>query len=1158
MTQLYEIFNRDPRSGRLANGGQTRIVREAGEDEMRILRSELQDFVCEGVFADTLQIILERYTASLGKGAAKQDAAWVSGFFGSGKSHLLKMLVHLWVNTEFEDGVRARDLTDSRLTGDIKAALRELDTLVDRSQKAPVAAAGTLLGGNEHVRLTVLSILLGACGWPEQYAQAKFCFWLRDQGILDQVRGVVESAGKDWFGELNNLYVSSVIAGAVLKADPALASDDKEMRRIIRDQFPTPTTDIVTKEFIEACRKALSADGELPLTLIVLDEVQQYINESTDRAKTIVEVTEAFQSQFDSKVLVVGAGQSALTAGTAALQWLSDRFTIKQQLTDADVESVTRQVLLQKLPSAEGEVRKALEGHSGEISRHLQSSKLADRPEDRQTEVIDYPLLSTRRRFWEATFRAVDKEGSQGQLRSQLRIVNDSLSAIAERDLGEVIPASDLFNALSPNLVANQVLLNEISSRIAKLADGTPEGTLRRDLCGLVFLIGKLPREDGVDTGVRATADSLADLMIPNIASNSGKFRDTVARELEDLAEAGTLMKVDSEYRLQTTEGAKWDQKFREKQQSARNNEPDIKAHRDALFGSRVQELVGRLKLTQGDARVGRTVNLEFGNDDPAPSAESVVVWLRDGWSIQESEVSNTARRLGQESAVVQVFLPKRSADPLKGRIIDAIAAQQVIDTFGTPSGPEGLEALAGMKSRLANATQARDEIVADIIRAAKVLKGGGTEVFGDDLKSKLGTATEESLVRLFPRFRDADHKAWAVVGKRAKDGSDTPLQVLQWDKPTEEHPVAKEVMAAVGAGAKGAEIRKKLKSAPYGWPQDAVDSILIALTHSGHLKATKDHQPLTAAALDGTAIGVASFRSESVILSTIQKIGIRGLFNGADVQTKSGEEEVRANDFLTRMGELANAAGGKAPLPAPPDLTRITELSYLSGNEQLLAMLEHKDELTACCENWKQLAERAKVRLEEWGKTQSLVQQAAGLDGTAEVVKELDAVCEHRSLLEPTDHLSPLLSKLAASLRARLTECQAALTGGVNDAIRSLEADATWKQLDSATQGRLLSQNGLKVPAPLSVSADKELSATLQTRPLAGWQSEIDAIGKRRDDALEEAGAELAEADPEIVTTSVAVERGTLQNPADVDGWLKRQGERLHEAVAKGPVIVK
>jgi len=39
--------------------------------------------------------------------------------------------------------------------------------------------------------------------------------------------------------------------------------------------------------------------------------------------------------------------------------------------------------------------------------------------------------------------------------------------------------------------------IREINERIIKLADGTPEGKLARRICGLVFLIGKLPREAG-------------------------------------------------------------------------------------------------------------------------------------------------------------------------------------------------------------------------------------------------------------------------------------------------------------------------------------------------------------------------------------------------------------------------------------------------------------------------------------------------------------------------------------------------------------------------------------------------------------------------------------------------------------------------------------
>ena len=42
--------------------------------------------------------------------AARIRVARVSGFYGSGKSHLLKMIGHLWVNTEFPDGATARSI----------------------------------------------------------------------------------------------------------------------------------------------------------------------------------------------------------------------------------------------------------------------------------------------------------------------------------------------------------------------------------------------------------------------------------------------------------------------------------------------------------------------------------------------------------------------------------------------------------------------------------------------------------------------------------------------------------------------------------------------------------------------------------------------------------------------------------------------------------------------------------------------------------------------------------------------------------------------------------------------------------------------------------------------------------------------------------------
>ena len=99
---IHDVLDRDPRTARLANNGQARIVDTGDRPALDELRAELEAFVCDGQFGDALQRILDRYLTNLG--TPKQDSAWVSGFFGSGKSHLLKMLAHLWRNTEFPDG----------------------------------------------------------------------------------------------------------------------------------------------------------------------------------------------------------------------------------------------------------------------------------------------------------------------------------------------------------------------------------------------------------------------------------------------------------------------------------------------------------------------------------------------------------------------------------------------------------------------------------------------------------------------------------------------------------------------------------------------------------------------------------------------------------------------------------------------------------------------------------------------------------------------------------------------------------------------------------------------------------------------------------------------------------------------------------------------
>ena len=118
-----ELYFRDPTTPELLNNGVSKVS-EIGHDERQIktLRFELETFVCDGEYARGLERILKSYLEGLGR--EEQKAVWVSGFFGSGKSHLVKMLRYLWQDYHFADGATARSLV--RLPAEISDLLTEL------------------------------------------------------------------------------------------------------------------------------------------------------------------------------------------------------------------------------------------------------------------------------------------------------------------------------------------------------------------------------------------------------------------------------------------------------------------------------------------------------------------------------------------------------------------------------------------------------------------------------------------------------------------------------------------------------------------------------------------------------------------------------------------------------------------------------------------------------------------------------------------------------------------------------------------------------------------------------------------------------------------------------------------------------------------------
>ena len=108
MMNNRDIYQKDPATRKLVNEGVASVNDEKTSQALAVLRYELETFVCDGQYEKGMSHVLETYLKNIDQ--AQQPAVWVSGFYGSGKSHLVKMLRALWVDTEFSDGASARGI----------------------------------------------------------------------------------------------------------------------------------------------------------------------------------------------------------------------------------------------------------------------------------------------------------------------------------------------------------------------------------------------------------------------------------------------------------------------------------------------------------------------------------------------------------------------------------------------------------------------------------------------------------------------------------------------------------------------------------------------------------------------------------------------------------------------------------------------------------------------------------------------------------------------------------------------------------------------------------------------------------------------------------------------------------------------------------------
>jgi len=1153
MILVRDVLERDPIGWSIPNDGVAKVGMPTTQEEWEVLRYELRSFVVEGEYEAGLDRVLKSFLSHLDH--TSQPAAWVSGFFGSGKSHLLKALASLWSDFEFPDGARASGLVD--LTSDIEEKLAELKT---RSIQfgGRFAAAGALDAGGTSAALSILSVVFAALGLPTSYPAARLVLWLRKDRLLDAVNADLHANGRTLAGELLNMYVSDHLARAILAAKPDFAANTAEVRKSLRDQYPS-IDDLERDRFVEVVDDTLRVthDGQVPLTLLVLDELQLFLNDDPGKTWEMQQLVEAMCSKLGSRLLVVGAGQMALRA-TANLQRLQDRFTVEVALRDADVDRVVRSVVLRKKPAKEAQVAAVLDKAKGEVSRQFAGSAIAAAGEDDAYLVADYPLLPVRRRLWDAIVRAIDTGGRSTKLRTRLRDVLDATKGVAERELGAVVAIDAIYDEKRDEFLGTPTLSRDTDELISGLNDGTDEGGLKSRIAKVAFLFERLPRDGAKPTGVSATDDMLIDALISDLRTDRATLDPRVRSATAAMAKDAILSNVNGEFRLRNTVDAEWQAEFDLYRRELEGDAGWIAGQRGAVIEAALATTLKGFRPVQGVSKVGRKYRFFFGPNEPTPQEDEVAVWVQTGWDDSEKSVIAQARAAGTTSSRVFVFVPRARSADIGEAIVTAEAGERTVTRKASPTTPEGISARAAIASRRDVARQAVIALAAEVVLSARVWSAGGAEVLqpasGPTVAGSVESAVQSAILRLYPDFSLADSAAWPKVIEAVAKGNANPLSAVGHVGEPDKHPVVKAILGAIPpAGKRGQELRKLFGAPTFGWPQDAVDASLLVLTLADRVEAIRNGAPVTVKQMPQNVIGSVEFRPQGVVVSMSDRLAVRGLAQFLGHQIQGRDDFELTHLVLGSLSQLAEAAGGEAPLPPRPSKERIHDLDVLAGNAQLVALAAAKAEIEGLVTGWKATKELIPSRTADWVKANRLLAHAGGLPHHDAAQAALAAIQASRTLLADPDPLSSVLTDLADALRAKVDEHEDTYATALHAAIKGLEREKDWQALGPEDSETILRAQRLDGGIAPEVGTVDELLAALDAAPLGDWQFRIQAVPAQ-------AGAALAQAAAKNSPPPVEIRRGAaiIHDEAELESYLEglRQAVRPHLAEHRTVIV--
>lgn len=449
-------------------------VIKIGQDTQDIIREELDEYVVTKELNRHFDRFFDNYRKGTGSRTDK-IGVWISGFFGSGKSHFLKILSYLLSNNTY-DGSKAISyfedkIADSRILADMKvAADTSADVILFNIDAKSDADSKTNKDAIVKVFMKVFNEMQGFCGSMPWIAD------LERQMVRD---GVYESF-KARFAELSSLDWTSSREDFYFEEDSiirALADTTKMSEEAARSwynkseaNYSLDVTQFATKvrEYIERKSKEL---GKKHFVIFLCDEIGQYIGSNDNLMLNLQTVVENLGTECGGRAWVIATSQQDIDSITKVnrdnFSKIIGRFDTRLSLSSSNVDEVIKKRLLAKTDTAAEKLRLLYAEKNAIIKNlitfsHDTTEKKLYRSEQEFVDV--YPFIPYQFNLLQAVFTGIRTHGASGKHlsegeRSLLNAFQEAATQFGTCDDGILIPFDAFFSTIETFLDHNIMIV---------------------------------------------------------------------------------------------------------------------------------------------------------------------------------------------------------------------------------------------------------------------------------------------------------------------------------------------------------------------------------------------------------------------------------------------------------------------------------------------------------------------------------------------------------------------------------------------------------------------------------------------------------------------------------------------------------------------------